>query len=107
MHRWHLAGDAEGMASPFHPADQLRQLTRSLRLQKGVCAMAERESSYPECCLLVPNRCAAHMARHAEPDFRPDWTEPEAPDRRRLVKQAFLSAEYSSGGEITKRIGLD
>ena len=35
---------------------RLRQLTRSLRLQKGVCAMAERESSYPGVCLLVPNR---------------------------------------------------
>ena len=40
------------MAS-FHPAGRLHQLTRSLRLQKGVCAMAERESSYPTFCLLV------------------------------------------------------
>ena len=50
-----ISPDAEGMAS-FHPAGRLRQLTRSLRLQKGVCAMAERESSYPGFCLLVPNR---------------------------------------------------
>ena len=41
-----ISPDAERMAS-FHPAGRLHQLTRSLRLQKGVCAMAERESSYP------------------------------------------------------------
>ena len=51
-----ISPDAEGMAS-FHPAGRLDQLTRSLRLQKGVCAMAERESSYPGFCLLVSKWC--------------------------------------------------
>ena len=51
-----ISPDAEGMAS-FHPAGRLHQLTRSLRLQKGVCAMAERESSYPGFCLLVSKWC--------------------------------------------------
>jgi hypothetical protein len=37
-----ISPDAEGMAS-FHPAGCLRQLTHSLRLQKGVYTMAERE----------------------------------------------------------------
>ena len=37
-----ISPDAEGMAS-FHPVGRLRQLTHSLRLQKGVYAMAERE----------------------------------------------------------------
>ena len=41
-----ISPDADKTAS-FHPAGRLRQLTRSLRLQKGVCAIAERESSYP------------------------------------------------------------
>ena len=41
-----ISPDAKGMAS-FHPAGRLHELTRSLRLQKGVCAMAEREGSYP------------------------------------------------------------
>ena len=46
VHCWHLAGcRRNGVLSSS--GCRLRQLTRSLRLQKGVCAMAERESSYP------------------------------------------------------------
>ena len=59
-----ISPDAEGMAS-FHPAGRLHQLTRSLRLQKGVCAMAERESSYPGFCLLVSKWCTTERVVHS------------------------------------------
>ena len=56
VHRWHLAGCMQKEWRPFIQRVGYASSPARCALKKGVCAMAERESSYPVFCLLVPNR---------------------------------------------------